>query len=136
MNAANMLDRLLDNLNRVGLTVTAGERPGELLLHGPNEAKTPAVMEALKAFKPQLLERFARREEPQPATEPTPEPDPEEESCRVCGLTLDPEIIPRLADPLWCSIGGSPKWVHPLTGEKHPAQHRCPYKPPLPRGTN
>jgi hypothetical protein len=57
MNAA--LDRLLAQLDARGLRVLPGKSPGELLLSGPAAEKTPTVMEALAAFKPQLLERFA-----------------------------------------------------------------------------
>jgi len=119
------LDLLLAHLAAIGLTVTEGNQPGELLLNGPASEKTPAILAQLKMFKPQLLARFAARE-------PTPQPDPEDEStetCSLCGLTVIPEIKPRLADALWCSRGGA------KATSEHPAEPRCPYKP-LSRGTN
>lgn len=128
MDYANMLDRLLANLKKLGLTIEASDKPGELLLRGPNNAKTPAVLDTLRAFKPQLLARLAAARESAPQPEPTPEPDPEDEStesCRVCGLTVTTDIRPRLADPLWCPRGGA------RATKELPAEPRCPYKPPL-----
>ena len=56
----SMLDRLLDQLKKRGLTVRPGDRPGELRLTGNKEEMTPEILGAVKAFKPQLLERFGR----------------------------------------------------------------------------
>jgi hypothetical protein len=62
-----LLDRLIANLEQRGLAVKPGAEPGQLVLSGPTAEKTPEVMAAVKAFKPQLLERFAR---PDPTGEP------------------------------------------------------------------
>lgn len=53
-----LLDRLLVQLKARGLSIKPGRSPDELLLSGPDGAKTPELMEALKAFKPELLKRF------------------------------------------------------------------------------
>jgi hypothetical protein len=83
-----ILDRLIDQLRLRGLTVKPGREPGQLLLAGPTEEKTPEVMAALKAFKPQLLERYGA------APDPTGEPrgdevtdDPKAPAPREAGLT-------------------------------------------------
>lgn len=76
----SLLDRLLKQLDQRGLKVLAGTRPDELLLSGPAAEKTPDIVKAVKAFKPQLLERFGRREQHGPAaTGPTPAADTEGE---------------------------------------------------------
>lgn len=67
------LDRLLKQLEARGLSVGPGSEPGQLLLSGPTDEKTPAVMDAVKAFKPQLLDRFGRQES---KADPDPEPPP------------------------------------------------------------
>lgn len=69
------VDRLLAQMHARGLSVVPGSEPGQLILRGPKEEQTPAVMAALKAFKPQLLELFGRPREVKPA-----DPDPEPES--------------------------------------------------------
>lgn len=60
----SMFDRLLKHLDDRGLRVEAGDEPGQLLLRGPIAEKTPEVLRAVKAFKPQLLERVGRRPAP------------------------------------------------------------------------
>lgn len=57
-----MIDRLIDQLRHRGLTIKPGHEPGQLLLTGPAAEKTPEVLAAVKAFKPQLLERYGRAE--------------------------------------------------------------------------
>ena len=64
-----MLTRLLANLARLGLSVEPSDTPGTLVLLGPSAAKTPAVMAALKAFKPDLLNLVASKR-PNPVTNP------------------------------------------------------------------
>lgn len=71
------VERLLKQLELRGLGVAPGAEPGTLLLTGPNGAKTPEIMAAVKAFKPQLLVKFAHpgrspEEKDPPATEPEP----------------------------------------------------------------
>jgi hypothetical protein len=65
------VDRLLKTLEARGLGVAAGPEPGTLVLTGPKGEKTPAVLEAVKAFKPQLVERFPAK----PVEKPTGPPD-------------------------------------------------------------
>lgn len=70
------VDRLLKQLEARGLGIEPGNEPGQLLLTGPREHKTPEVMQAVKAFKPELLRRIARRDEP-PLEGRIPPSDPE-----------------------------------------------------------
>lgn len=58
----SMVDRLIHQLKLRGLSIKPGNKPGELILSGPNNEKTPEIMEAVKTFKPELLSRFARVE--------------------------------------------------------------------------
>lgn len=74
----SLLDRLLRQLNDRGLRIEAGAEPGQLLLCGPKAEKTPEIVRAVKAFKPQLLERFGRS----PTPDGPPPADPEGESSR------------------------------------------------------
>ena len=53
-----MIDRLLAMLAARGLSVVLSDKPGELRLVGPATERTPAIMDALREFKPQLLERL------------------------------------------------------------------------------
>lgn len=55
-----LLQRLIDQLNRRGLSVKPGREPGQLLLAGPDREKTPEILDAVKAFKAELLEQFCR----------------------------------------------------------------------------
>jgi hypothetical protein len=121
----SMVHRLLAQLKSRGLEVLPGNEPGQLMLRGPVEERTPEVMDALKKFKPQLLELFApKQREPEAAPMP-PEPaeaDPEPEStgqvtCRTCGKDVtDPETRLRMADPLFCDVGRT-------------SDPPCPFKP-------
>lgn len=88
MNATNLLDRLLKQLEARGLQIGRGEQPGELVITGPDAELTPTVMEALKTFKPQLVERF--RDAPVKTVE-QPEPRPVEQPAKPtasgkCGM--------------------------------------------------
>ena len=84
-----LVDRLLNQLAARGLTVGPGDKPGELKLHGKTQEADKEVMRAIRAFKPQLLERFGRSEPkaeviPEPeAKPPEPEPQPEAEPNRA-----------------------------------------------------
>lgn len=69
----SMVDRLIAQLGNRGLTIKAGEKPGELLLSGPSKEKTPEVMAALKRFKPELVKRFSPLGEPDLPTEQRPD---------------------------------------------------------------
>jgi superfamily II DNA or RNA helicase len=119
MSPESLLDRLLSQLERRGLRVVPG--PGGVSVRGPEHEITPAVLDALKAFKPQLLERFAaggRPEVPVPIPVPPPPlpppPEPLPVLCRVCRRDAsDPENRARLADPAFCDRG---------------REARCPYK--------
>lgn len=68
----SLFQRLLEQLHQRGLEVRPGVEPDQLLLCGPTKEKTPEIIKAVKAFKPQLLERFGKRE-------PAPAPEPESE---------------------------------------------------------
>lgn len=65
------VERLLKQLELRGLGVAPGHEPGQLLLTGPRDRKTPEIIEAVKAFKPQLLRRIVEG-----VPEPPPEPEP------------------------------------------------------------
>ena len=127
------MNALLEQLERRGLRVSPGTEPGQLLLHGPDKEKTPELIAAVKAFKPQLLKLYAPdaapREAETPAPEPQPDPEPESTRCRVCRAMLFSTDTARLADPAFCDRGGA-KEVRSKTGELiAPAEPRCPYKP-------
>ena len=68
-----LLDRFLRTLAARGLTVRAGDKPGELRLVGPAAERTPDVMDALRKFKPDLLARFAPTPAPVTADDGPPE---------------------------------------------------------------
>jgi hypothetical protein len=135
----SMIHRLLAQLKSRGLEVKPGNEPGQLLLSGPVEERTPEVMEALKKFKPQLLALFAPTEPKcAPVHNPEPEqddgsvePEPEPEStCRTCGKDVtDPETRARMVDPVFCTISAK---SYPETtdafGRVHEASRGCPYK--------
>lgn len=132
----SMVDRLLQQLDQRGLRVEPGG-PGELRLCGATGNATPEIVRAVKAFRRELADRFAKREvmpdgsapparEPEP--EPEAEPDPESERCRVCGRDVtDPEDRARLADPAFCDRGGA-RAVTDGNGNRHEGGERCPYK--------
>jgi hypothetical protein len=109
-------DRFLEQLRERGLSVGPGRQPGDLELSGPVTERTPEIMAALRTFRPQLVERFGRREVAAlgPAEVTVGEADPEDESCPVCSRTIVPDLKPRLVDPAYCDRGKDP---------------RCPYKP-------
>lgn len=66
------MDRLLAALAAAGLSVAPGG-PGQLVLRGPKEAKTPELLAGLAMFKPDLLARF----NPGTPAEPSPvKPEP------------------------------------------------------------
>lgn len=68
----SMFDRLLEQLESRGLSIKPGAEPGQLLLAGPKDEKTPEIVAAVKAFKKQLLARFGPRDD----TTPPPELEP------------------------------------------------------------
>lgn len=129
-----LLTRLLDQLKQRGLSVVAGKEPGVLLLSGPNGEKTQQVVDALKAFKPELLEMFKSPQEPEPeplpVAEPAAEPKPAAQLiCHVCGRDAsDPEDRDRLADALFCPRAGTRQAVVDGNGVTHPQEARCPFK--------
>lgn len=75
----SLFDRLLKQLEDRGLRVEPGAEPGQLMLKGPQEGKTPEIVRAVKAFKPQLLERLGMTLPPR-ESKLSPAPDPEPES--------------------------------------------------------
>lgn len=131
MNAENMLDRLLKQLEQRGLSVVP-DGAGGLKVRGPKAEVTPGVLDALKAFKPQLIKRFAAPQGAAPVPAPAAKVQETVECldlCDLCGRDVsDPEDRARLADPLFCTAFGSPGLVDG-TGRIHPKERRCPYKP-------
>jgi hypothetical protein len=77
----SLFDRLVKQLADRGLSVVPGDEPGQLVLKGPKDGKTPEIVRAVKAFKPQLLERFGVPPAPAPKSDtPAVAADPEDES--------------------------------------------------------
>jgi hypothetical protein len=115
-----MLDRFIDQLSQRGLEVKPGTEPGQLLLAGPAEERTPEVMAALKAFKPQLLERYARpdptgeaRDDAVAADPKAPAPQPagltvleQPHYCRSCNALI--LAVPDVATEAFCETPGCP----------------------------
>lgn len=66
----SMVERFLEQLRHRGLSVRRGEGD-TLLLCGPGHEKTPEVLAACKAFKPDLLARLGGPAAPGAET-PTP----------------------------------------------------------------
>jgi hypothetical protein len=64
-----MLNRLMTQLKERGLEVVAGKEPGSLALRGPANEKTGDIINALKLFKPQLLEMVYGKSEDKTAGE-------------------------------------------------------------------
>jgi hypothetical protein len=59
-----MVDRLLEHLEIRGLSVSGpkeGDPDDRLYLHGPQEERTPEIMDGLKKFRGKLVEVFGRR---------------------------------------------------------------------------
>ena len=82
----SMVNRLLDQLEKRGLSIRPGEKPGELKLYGPRSEATPEIMRALTAYKGELLKRFA-----------LPGQEPAKEFCKRCNRDVtDPEDRERL----------------------------------------
>ena len=69
----SMVARLVRQLESRGLSIAVGKEPGQLLLLGPAAEKTKDIMDALRAFKPQLLEFYGRKASPNLPTEPRPD---------------------------------------------------------------
>lgn len=136
----SMVDRLIEQLQKRGMSVGPGDKPGELKLHGPHAEATPELLKALKAFKPQLLERYGLKTETIPGAngvhdvnrepETHGEPEPEPELCRLCKRDVsNPENRERLrgVNP-WCNWGGIPKGWNRLTEKPIPGKPGCPYR--------
>lgn len=68
-----LVARLLKQLEQRGLSVEPGPEPGVLLLCGPAAEKTPDIVKAVKAFKPELLKLFAPRVAGPSGSPPAPE---------------------------------------------------------------
>jgi hypothetical protein len=132
----SLVNRLLEQLKVRGLRIERGDREGVLLLHGPDEEKTPEVLAALKKFKPELLNLYAPPGEA--AQDDTPEEGTADESpdvlpfpvaCRLCGADVsDPQTRERMKDPAFCDRGGA-RAVRDKGGNvvREPVE-RCPYK--------
>lgn len=146
----SMVDRLIEQLQKRGLHIEAGTEPGTLVLRGPNDEKTEAVLAALKRFKPQLLERYTLKTEfipksDTPSEERGSEPDPEPEPagsmrCRMCQRDVsDAENRERLVgvNPFCCLTGCPQRWPRgmnlptPMPPLKTPAVAATSGKPQL-----
>lgn len=156
----SLVKRLLDQLERRGLSITPGAEPGALLLHGPESERTPEILAALKAFKPELLAMYQpaasrlpvepvqilqtrvavpvprstsdRLPVPSVGGAVAPAPAPETETCAVCARVVDAEDRDVIAtNHVLCDRGGSRKTVRDADGRVHEASPRCPYKPPV-----
>lgn len=80
MSTGGMVERLIRQMEQRGLSIRPGREPGQLLLAGPDREKTPEVLAAVKAFKPQLLERYGQRSEPDlPGEKPDAIAEPEQD---------------------------------------------------------
>lgn len=140
-----LTDRLIDQLAQRGLSIAPGDKPGELKLTGKTQDVDAGVLDAVRAFKSQLLERYGQLSKTEvpltspPAASDQPAPvifqtrvqvtrdDPE--TCRVCGRDVsDPEDRELLgSSPLLCDRGGS-RGATDAHGTYHPPQERCPFK--------
>lgn len=68
MSEMSVIDRLIATVEGLGLRIRAGSQPGELMLSGDKNEITPDLMELLKLYKPQLLERYGSKPVPQDST--------------------------------------------------------------------
>jgi hypothetical protein len=133
-----LLDRLMRQLEARGLSILPGKEPGQLLLAGPDAEKTPEVVAAVKAFKPQLLALVgagvAQTPPPTPVVaepEPDPpgEPDPRPETCKVCGSLVcigagvTAEDVAR-----FCPVTGNREVPARNGPPGFPARPPCPYR--------
>ena len=62
----SFVQKFLQHLQQRGLTVTGpkdGDPDDKLYLHGPQEERTPEIMEGLKKFRSKLVEVFGRKKE-------------------------------------------------------------------------
>lgn len=127
----SLVHRFIEQLRNRGLTVQ--HRGGDtLILCGPAAEKTPEILRACKAYKPELL-RFLGvvREDaggppkgPHAAPEPAGDPEPEDQEPAPAG-TQCPEcrawVYDREATTHLCNQVG--------THKPHDGSHgRCPYK--------
>jgi hypothetical protein len=86
----SLVKRLVRQLEERGLSVGPGPAPGQLVLLGPAKEKTPEVMAAVKAFKPELLEIYGVRAAPDlPADDARPDAVAQPET------PADPQRVPR-----------------------------------------
>lgn len=72
MQLPPMLSQLLGMLKQQGLAINgpkAGE-PDDKLSVSPKEKVTPEIINALKVFKPQLVQLYGRKASPDVGTEP------------------------------------------------------------------
>ena len=116
-------DRLLLRLDEVGLSLAVSDTPGVLLLKGPKSAKTPDILEQLKACKPELLRRLS---EGKPIAVPVPKPLPVtaeiEAACERCRATI---YFPAASDGVFCDRLDCP---HPRLGPVPQAEARAAWR--------
>lgn len=92
-------DRLLEMVAERGLAVTLGA-DGLLVLSGPGEGKTPALLNMLKAYRDAILARLRDGWEP---PEPKPEEDPPgEEEPRAEADDGEDYVPPWFVEYLFC----------------------------------
>lgn len=102
------VERLVKTLTYRGLRILPGSEPGQLLLNGPAAEKTPQVLEAVKAFKPQLLELVTMQE---PLPPPKREIAEESITCKECKGTwycTREEIMEAVQSPHYCATPRCP----------------------------
>lgn len=119
-------DRLLSYLDECGLSVVLADPPhppGTLVLRGPKHEKTPAVLEAVKKFKPELVRRLTRGK---PIAVPAPKPLPVtaeiEAACERCLATV---FFPGASGGVFCD---RPDCPHPKLGPVPQASGTAVYK--------
>lgn len=107
---SSMLDQLLNQLRLRGLTVEyAGD--DQLKLVGPKGEANPSVLAAVKAFKPDLLDRLRPREAPRsevhhPPAAPGPLDGPD--NCVKCHTHVwDREETGMICDTNGCPYRGA-----------------------------
>lgn len=116
-----MVKRFMQQIESRGLHIKRGANPGDLVLTGPANERTPQVMQGLKAFRGDIVKIV------------WPEMDlPTEE--RPDTITDDPKPLPTMAQPQssWvkcrqCQAGVDPKVMTAIVG-LCPTPAKCPYR--------
>lgn len=94
------MDALLGYLAKCGLSVAAGDGPDTLLLRGPKQEKTAAVLAAVKKHKAELVRRFAPEKPVAVPEKPLAPVTAEiEAKCERCRALI---FFPAAADGVFC----------------------------------